>query len=86
MDRGAVSEGRRRSARLPGESRPAAAVPTSGDDNPGHATPISSGSRTGAEPKPDPSRGLTRRAALLVEYEPDRYETTSAYALFHFQM
>ena len=58
MDRGAVSEGRRRSARLP--------------------------------VGPHPIRGLIETSAdgwrLLVEYEPDRYEATSAYALFHFQM
>ena len=40
------------------------------------------------EPKPDPIRGLIETSAdgwrLLAEYEPDSYETTSAYALFHF--
>ena len=38
--------------------------------------------------QPDPIRGLIETSAdgwrLLVEYEPDRDETTSAYALFHF--
>ena len=43
---------------------------------------------TAAKRGPHPIRGLMETSAdgwrLLVEYEPDRYEATSAYALFHF--
>ena len=55
---------------------------------PCHSNIIRQPDRGGTEAGPEPRLDETSADGwrLLVEYEPDRYETTSAYALFHFQM